>query len=159
MKKKVSADTQMMTYVEEELEIKRKLMINMKSMGKEHRQTMNDLSSSLKTLSDSIASAFSTLNQVLVRPSLYHQPLAPQPVASHPNYPHPHYPQHYDTHQGSPIIPATSPHFLPIPYPPSTQASSSISRISTPSPMTQRPQTSYDDVPALSPINFDDNDS
>ena len=104
MKKKVSADTQMMTYAAEELEMKRKMMEKMDLLGKEHRQTMSELASSLKTLSDSVTNAFSALNQVLLRQSYHQQPLAPLTVVPQPNYAH-----HYNMPVGSTFIPSSSP--------------------------------------------------
>ena len=155
MKKKVSADTQMMTYAAEELEIKRKMMEKMDLLGNEHRQTMSELASSLKTLSDSVSNAFSALNLVLLRQSYHQQPLAPPTVIAPPNYAH-----HYNMPGGSTFIPSSSPYYCPIPQNPPTPNSSSTSRMSTPLPMPQGPSpasiTTYDNVSVLAPVHLDD---
>ena len=92
-----------MTYAPEELD-KRKMMEKMDLLGKEHRQTMSELASSLKTLSDSVTNVFSALNQVLLCQSYHHQPLAPLTVVPQPNYAH-----HYNMPVGSTFIPSSSP--------------------------------------------------
>ena len=145
MKKKVSADTQLMAFAEEELQLKKKMVEKMDCLAKEHAKTMSDLSSSLKTLSDSISSAFTSLNQVLL-PNMYQQPLAPRPVPPHPNYTH-----HYNMQ-----VPSSMSYFCPVSPPLSIPTSQSHSLISSPSSMPQTPQNTYDDVPVLTPIHFDD---
>ena len=68
LKKKVSADSQILHFAEREIELKERMMERMDTMDKDHRETMNCLISNLKTLTDTMASAFSLLQQSLQRP-------------------------------------------------------------------------------------------
>ena len=122
-----------MTYAAEGVEMKRKMVEKMDSLGKEHRQTMSELASSLKTLSDSVASAFSALNQVLVCES-YQQTLAPPTIVPQSNYAH-----RYSLPVGPTFILSSSPYYYQIPQLPLTPSSSSGSSMSTPLPMPPAP--------------------
>ena len=147
MKKKVPADAQMLTFAKEEYELRRKMVKSMEKMEEEHSSTMKELSTSLKTLSDSVASAFSALNQVLLRPPAIQQPFAP---------PHVNYPQHYNTQVHPPFTPSPSSYFHPIPHP-HTPTSVASSRTPTPSSLSHS-TPDINNLRILTPINFDDDD-
>ena len=68
LKKKMPADTQLVHFAEEELLIKKQMMERFESVSKDHKDTMNQLTSNLKTLSDSVTNAFSVLQQILLHP-------------------------------------------------------------------------------------------
>ena len=76
MKRKVPVDTQMVQLAEDELDIKKKMMDRMETMGNHHRETMKELTSNLKALNESVTGAFSMLQQVLLCPlgPTYFQP-------------------------------------------------------------------------------------
>jgi hypothetical protein len=57
MKKKVPADTQMVQLAEDELDIKKKMMDRMETMGNHHRETMKEFTSDLKALNESVTGA------------------------------------------------------------------------------------------------------
>lgn len=85
MKKKMPADTQLVHFAEEELLTKKQMMKRFESVSKDHKDTMNQLTSNLKTLSDSVTNAFSVLQQMFLHPGPgpIQQPFQYQPVASH----------------------------------------------------------------------------
>jgi len=72
LKKKVSADKQLMHFAEQELELKKKLAERFETVDKEHSETMKLLTSNLKSLSDTMASAFALQQQSLQQP--FHNP-------------------------------------------------------------------------------------
>ena len=86
MKQKVSADSQILCFAEKELQLKERMMDRLDMMSKDHRDTMSALTNNLKSLSDTMTSAFTLLQQSLVHPnqppqyySPYVNPYAPPP--------------------------------------------------------------------------------
>ena len=65
MKKKVAADKQMIHFAEEELGLKKRMAERMETMDKEHRDVLGSLTNNLKSLSDTMASTFSLLQNSL----------------------------------------------------------------------------------------------
>ena len=77
MKQKVSADSQLLCFAEKELELKERMIDRLDMMSKDHRDTMSALTNNLKSLSDTMTSAFTLLQQSLVhpnQPSQYYSP-------------------------------------------------------------------------------------
>lgn len=70
LKKKVAADKQMIHFAEEELGLKKRMAERMETMDKEHRDVLSSLTNNLKSLSDTMASTFSLLQNSL-QPSMY----------------------------------------------------------------------------------------
>ena len=119
LKKKMPADTQLVHFAEEELLIKKQMMERFESVSKDHKDTMNQLTSNLKTLSDSVTNAFSVLQQILLhpRPGPIQQPFQYQPAASHSSC---YGPRGQYMEPPSPISASPSPPFFqPIPRHPS----------------------------------------
>ena len=71
LKKKISADKQLMHFAEQELELQKRMMERLETSDKEHREMMNSLTANLKTLSDTMSTAFSLLQQSMPIPGHY----------------------------------------------------------------------------------------
>ena len=166
----------MVHFAEKELDIKQKMMDKLDKMSKDHRDTMKQLTSNLKTLSDSVTNAFSLLQQSLLQrpsPSHLHSFSDPYNYAPPPKQPPQSPPQYVSTYP--------NPYFQPIPPPvASTPAvdypipqrvspadlditcgnNPAAGRI-TSSPSLGSSRTTPDcpdNVRVLSPIHFDDDD-
>ena len=59
------ADTQVLLFTEKELEVKEPMANRLEAMEKDHKDTMNTLTTSLKALNDMMTSAFCIVATVL----------------------------------------------------------------------------------------------
>ena len=92
MKWKLPVDAQLLSYAQEELPIKRKLVEQMDTFEKKYSETMTTLSSNMDKLANSISDEFSLLK---------HSLMTPQPPA--PYYQTHQFPQMYN-HQSSFVV-------------------------------------------------------
>ena len=109
MKKRMSADAQMLQLAEKELELKQQMAERLETMSRDHNETMMVVTDNLKALSNTMSSAFSLLHQSLMQrssaslPPYYNQyPYAPPPS---PTLPGSSAPAHYH-HSPSMAAPA-----------------------------------------------------
>lgn len=63
LKKKLTADSQLLHFAEKEVQLKEKMIERIDTMSKDHRETIAVLTNNLKTLSDTMANAFALLQQ------------------------------------------------------------------------------------------------
>ena len=88
MKKGAPTDSRMINLAEKELSLKKSMMEQFEIMNRDHKETMNMLTTNLKSLSDTMTSTFALLQQSMLRPPHLDQ-YPPVPLSYHS--PH-HYP-------------------------------------------------------------------
>ena len=160
LKKKLPADSQLVYFAEKELEVKQSMMDKLDKMSSDHKETMNVLTTNLKTLGDTISNAFSLLQQSLqphpsgptFRPQQALQTISNSGAFMPTAYEHPYYgpPDHHMFPQSSPPQPNIN--FQPI-IP--SRSEPNISPLGT-SWASSRASTNSARV--LSPIQCDDED-
>ena len=79
MKRKLPIDTQLLGCVQEELQIKKRIVERMEKMDEKYTENMERMSNNMEKLTQSIADGFALLKQVMmyqqpVPPSMYHPP-------------------------------------------------------------------------------------
>lgn len=93
MKKSAPADSRLISLAEKELELKKTMMEQFETMNQDHKDTINVLTTNLKSLTETMTNTFALLQQTMLQransPHQYHQygpsPLTPPPLTP----PHP----------------------------------------------------------------------